>query len=303
MMPSEGPPFIASQGIGEVLARCFASRGFDPTRWASVSKRAGLDDEAVKRIIKPRGDRAPNVRHGTLLKIAAAMDLDGVERDALASAAGKGEGWLTPVVAKQLELGGISMRRAVLLLTGPRDPHGLHFSQRMGGVAVRSGVVFGWHDVVLRLTTPKGVSVLSYADDLFTADSIRTVETILLRDDHLPMYVDQDFVADKDLVADFRWAVIFVQALGERKTPEFPDIFREVALMDEFKGCIHILTAAVAVGQFDSVVEVLASNVSCLKDYVRKAQDHGRREWGREAHTVTYFADDWRQGSFPGSTF
>lgn len=131
-------------------------------------------------------------------------------------------------------------------------------------------MVFGWHDVVVRLTTPENVSVLEYVDDLFTAKSLRTIETILLRDD-LPMYVDRTFVADDTLTRDYRLATIFVQALGDCKKPEFIDIFREVAGWEEFRGCIHLLTAAVAVGQFDSVVEVLASNVDQLKSYVRRA--------------------------------
>jgi len=269
------------------------------SHWASVSKSAGLDDQRVQSIIAPRSGKPPLVRRGTLLKIAAALDLSQEERSELATAAGHKGNWLAATVAAQVHEEKISMRRAVLLLTGPTDPYGLHFHRRLGGAAARSGIVFGWHDVVVRLTTPENVSVLEYADDLFKAEALRTLETILLRDD-LPMYVDSDFVADDTLVRDYRLATIFVQALGDRKKPEFVDIFREVAGWQEYKGCIHLLTAAVAVGQFDSVIEVLASNVDQLKNYVRAAQAHGRGQ-GKEAHTVTYIAEKWRQRTSGGS--
>jgi hypothetical protein len=261
--------------------------------WAAVSKDAGLDDQRVQSIIRPRNGKSPQVRRGTLLKIAAALDLSEEERRELARASGQKADWLAATVAARVHEEKISMRRAVLLLTGPTDPYGLHFHKRQGGVAARSGIVFGWHDVVVRLTTPEGVSVFDYVDDLFKAEALRTIETILLRDD-LPMYVDGDFSGDETLVRDYRLATIFVQALGNRKKPEFIDVFREVAGWKEFRGCIHLLTAAVAVGQFDSVVEVLASNVIQLKKYVRTAQAESR-ERRKEAHTVTYIAEQWRQ--------
>lgn len=289
------PTSVASRDVGEVLAECLRKRDLSKAHWGLVSKHAGLDDGRIRGIIEPRSGKAPNVRRGTLLKISAALDLDEVERTELTRAAGEEDGWLADTSAEGLQKATISMRRAVLLLAGPTDPHRLHFHRRLNGVATRSGVVFGWHDVVVRLTTPEGVSALDYTDDLFQASSLRTIETILLRDD-LPIYVDQDFVADNSLVSDYRWAVIFVQALDDCKKPEFRDIFREVASRPEFKGSIHLLTAAVAVGQFDSVIEVLASNVSRLKSFVRTAQAHGR-ESEREAHTVTYISEDWRQRS------
>ncbi len=271
----------------------------DGSDWASVSKEAGLDDQRVQSIIEPRSGKPPQVRRGTLLKVAAALDLSGEERSELSQATGHESNWLAATVAARIHEEKISMRRAVLLLTGPTDPYGLHFHKRLGGVAMRSGIVFGWHDVVVRLTTPENVSVLEYADDLFKAEALRTLETILLRDD-LPMYVDRDFVVDETLVRDYRLATIFIQALGDRKKPEFVDVFREVAGWKECRGSIHLLTAAVAVGQFDSVVEVLASNVEQLKNYVRKAQRHGRDQ-GKEAHTVTYIAEKWRQRTSGGS--
>jgi hypothetical protein len=267
--------------------------------WAVVSKEAGLDDQRVQGIIAPRSGKPPLVRRATLLKISAAMGLDDEERTKLAKAAGHESDWLAATVATLVHEPKVSMRRAVLLLTGPTDPYGLHFHKRLGGVSTRSGIVFGWHDVVVRLTTPEGVNVLDYTDLLFKAESLRTLETILLRDD-LPMYVDSDFVADETLVGDYRWATIFIQALGDSKKPEFVDVFREVANERPFRGCIHLLTAAVAVGQFDSVVEVLASNLDQLKNYVRAAQARAR-EQKKEAHTVTYIAEKWRQRTSGGS--
>lgn len=184
------------------------------------------------------------------------------------------------------------MRRAVLLLTAPEDPHKLPF--RVRNVATRSGVVFGWHDVAVRITTPEGSSVLDYADRLFEKGSLRTIETIPLRDD-LPAYVDQHF-SSKDLNAgDYFWAVIFVQALG---TPpekiEIRDTFHYVASRPKFHGGIHLLTAAVAVGRFDTVVEILAANLSLLQHYIRDAQKLSN-ERGQDVHTVTYFALRWEQ--------
>jgi len=288
----------AARGVGEVLAELFLSREMNDTHWASVSKAAGLDDQRVQSIIVPRSGKPPQVRRGTLLKIAATLELDQEERSRLSTAAGHESDWLAATVATLIHEKKMSMRRAVLLLTGPTDPYGLHFHKRLGGVSTRSGVVFGWHDVVVRLTTPKDVSVLEYTDALFRSDSLRTLETILLRDD-LPMYVDSDFPTDETLVRDYRWATIFVQALGDAKKPEFVDVFREVANWEPYRGCIHLLTAAVAVGQFDSVIEVLASNLDQLKNYVRAAQAHARDQ-EKEAHTVTYIAEKWRQRTAGG---
>lgn len=285
--------------IGEVLSESIRKRGMERVHWAQISKEAGLDDQRIQSIITPRSGKPPQVRRGTLLKLAAALDLDQEERGKLARAAGQEREWLAATAATLLREPKVSMRRAVLLLTGPTDPYRLHFHTRQGGVSTRCGVVFGWHDVVVRLTTPKKVNVLDYADDLFKADSLRTLETILLRDD-LPMYVDSDFVADDTLVRDYRLATIFIQALGDSKKPEFIDVFREVAAEKPFRGSIHLLTAAVAVGQFDSVVEVLAANLEQLKNYVRAAQACAR-EQGKEAHTVTYIAEKWRQRTSGGS--
>jgi hypothetical protein len=229
------------------------------------------------------------------------MDLTPQEREDLERAAGEPPGSLRLTKAERLQpqADKISMRRAVLLLTAPTDPHELPFRSKRPRVATRSGVVFGWHDVVVRITTPEDESVLDYADHLFKSGKLRTIETIPLRDD-LPVYVDQGFNPDGLHADDYYWAVIFVQALGTPKKGEFRDSFHDVALRPEFKGGIHLLTAAIAVGQFDTVVEILAANLTKLQDYVRDAQKLSN-ERGREVHTVTYFALRWIQRPLNGA--
>jgi hypothetical protein len=288
--------------VGSLIAEYFERRDWEPHQYLVVSKRAGLARQWVERTINSRGEKR-KVSRGTLLKVAAAMDLNTSERTALENAIGK-PGSLRKTEAELLEEDELSMRRAVMLLTAPTDPHLLPFRARRGEVAIRSGVVFGWHDVVVRITTPEGVSVLDYSDRLFKSKSLRstalrTTETILLRDD-LPVFVDRSFTEEGLHADDYHWAVIFVQALGTPEDPEFRDIFHEVASRIDFQGGIHLLTAAIAVGQFDTVVEVLAANLSCLQRYVRAAQERSN-ELGREVHTVTYFAENWQQRPKDGS--
>ena len=100
----------------------------------------------------------------------------------------------------------------------------------------------------------------------------------------------------------YYWAVIFIEALTTTKTPEPRDIFQKVALRPEFKGGIHLLTAGVVVGQFDTVVEVLAANLSHLQKYVRAAQESAN-DADRDVHTITYFARRWSQTPESGGAF
>jgi hypothetical protein len=230
---------------------------------------------------------------GTLLKIAAAMGLKPSEREELERAVEYVPGSLRETRAERLESDKISMRRGVLLLTAPTDPHLLPLDSTLLDIATRTGVVFGWHDVVVRITTPEDRSVLDYADDLFESGALRTVETIPLRDD-LPIYVDREFSFEGLRTGDYYWAVIFIQALGTPTKLELRDMFYEAASKPEFQGGIHLLTAAVAVGRFDTVAEVLAANLLQLQAYVRGAQQLCSDE-GQEVHTVTYFALRWQQ--------
>ena len=108
------------------------------------------------------------------------------------------------------------------------------------------------------------------------------------------MYLDHEFRQGGLEANDYYWAVIFVQALSTPKKPEFREIFHSVSKRSDFKGSIHLLTAGVAVGQFDTVVEVLAANLPRLQKYVRDSQRLATDE-GRQVHTVTYFAPAWQQ--------
>lgn len=56
------------------------------------------------------------------------------------------------------------------------------------------------------------------------------------------------------------------------------------------------------VGQFDTVVEVLAANLSHLQRYVRSAQEIAN-DAGRNVHTVTYFSQRWFQTPESGGDF
>jgi hypothetical protein len=288
-----------SPNVGELIARYFEEREWGQPKDREVSKYAGLDPEWVKLIIEHRNDPNVTVRRATLLKIAAAMDLTAEERSALESSAGLPNGSLKATQVMKVQHPEISMRRAVLLLTAPTDPHLLPFRVKRRDISTRSGVVFGMHDVVVRVTTPEDLSVLDYADNLFKSKMLRTIETIPLRDD-LPIYVDREFNEKGLEVGDYYWAVIFVQALATAKKPEPRDIFHEVASLPKFKGGIHLLTAGVVVGQFDTVIEVLAANLSRLKEYVRAAQQRAN-EAEREVHTVTYFAQNWLQRPVDGA--
>lgn len=278
----------AKESVGELVARAFEVRDLGAPDYKLVSERAGLNDQWAERTIDARPGAKSH--RGSLLKFAAAIELMPHERNALETANGQVEGSLRATEAALVRRKeGISMRRAVILLTAPTDPHRLPL--RMGKAATRSGVVFGWHDVVARVTTPEGVSVLQHSDRLFATGQLRTIETIPLRDD-LPAYIDQDFTSAGLAAGDYFWAVIFVQALGTPGKPELQHLFHTVAQRPTFKGNIHLLTAAVAVGQFDAVVEILAAKILNLQEFVREAQKLSS-ERSQHVHTVTYFAAQW----------
>lgn len=292
-MPSRSRKPSNDHSLGALISEYCASRGWDPEEdYNQASKRAGLDDQWLKKITDPESNSS-KANRGSLLKIAAALDLEPMERAKLELVAGLPRRSLRLTEAKKIVEPELSMRRAVILLTAPTDPHLSPFHVRLPGKAIRSGVVFGWHDVVTRVTTPEGTSVLDYADRLFNGGKLRTMETIPLRDD-LPMYVDHEFRQSGLTASDYYWAVIFVQALGTPKKPEFRDVFHSVSKRNDFKGSIHLLTAGVAVGQFDTVVEVLAAKLPHLQKYVRDSQALAN-EKGRQVHTVTYFAPAWKQ--------
>lgn len=285
----------SKESVGELVARAFEVRGLGEPDYKLMSEQAGLDHQWAKRTIKDR----PNAKahRGSLLKFAAAMELTSEERSAFETANGEVNGSLRATEAEQVHLrDGISMRRAVVLLTAPTDPHKLPL--RVGKAATRSGVVFGWHDVVARVTTPPGASVLKHSDLLFETGQLRTIETIPLRDD-LPAYIDQDFTSTGLTVGDYFWAVIFVQALETPGKPELQHLFHTVAKRPKFRGNIHLLTAAVAVGQFDAVVEILAARIVSLRDFVRDAQKLCS-DRSQQVHTVTYFAAQWEEKSRGG---
>jgi hypothetical protein len=297
---------MSEETVGALLDSYFKKRRKSDAHWASTSEQAGLDHQHIKRIIKPKAGTNPKPEVGTLLKIADALRLNDDERAALEQASGHLKpGCLKRTHAERYEEPTISMRRAVLLLTAPKDPSPLpealkRKDKRYAEVAIRTGVVFGLHDVVVRATTPFGVSVLNYSQELFDRGKLRTVETIPLRDD-MPIYLDKTFSNEHLGDADYLWATIFVEALGGERKPEFPEIFYDVAQGERFGfwGGVHLLTAAITVGQFDSVVELLAVNQDVLQRYVREAQDFAWAEYGREAHTITYFSNHLRKPKIP----
>lgn len=286
------------QDVGALLERYFSARGVtERPQYRLISKWAGLDRLWAERNIPT----VRKVKRGTLLKISAALDLTADERTDLAEAAGLPAGSLRKTEAEQLVEPSMSMRRAVILLTAPTDPRRSPFKVKLPGTVIRSGVVFGWHDVVTRVTTAPGDSVLDYAERLFNGGKLRSVETIPLRDD-LPIYVDREFSSKGLHDDDYFWAVIFAQALSTPAKPEIRKVFRDVSQYERFRGGIHLLTAGVAVGQFDTMVEVLAANLPSLQEYVREAQG-AAREKGREVHTVTYVAPRWAQRPEAGGAF
>jgi hypothetical protein len=253
----------------------------------------GLEPSYIKKIL----DTELHPTRGTLLKIADGLRLGAEQREALELASGHRDdhaGFLNETHAEEYEESSISMRRGILLITGPEDPSTLPYSTvkkaRNWRVAARSGVVFGPYDVLVRVTTSEDMSVLDYSQFLFqNYDVLRTVETIPLRDD-MPIYLDKTFSNEHLGDTDYVWATIFIQALGGTRSIEFPDIFYEVAEKEEFWGGVHLLTGAITVGQFDSVVEILACNLDILQTYVRAAQSHAWKQHKREVHTITYFA-------------
>lgn len=286
------PSRSARPSVGDCLAHYFEAREWgDKAKYRELSRNAGLARQWVERTIEARDGRKS--RRASLLKISAALELDDEERRVLQGAAGLPKGSLKATQAEKVEEGEISMRRAVLLLTAPTDPHLLPLRVKRRDIATRSGVVFGPHDVVVRINTPADLTVLEYADKLFSSKMLRTLETIPIRDD-LPIYVDREFSQSELQDGDYYWAIIFIEALTTEKTPEPRDIFYDAALLPEFKGGIHLLTAGVVVGQFDTVVEVLAANLSHLQKYVRAAQEMAN-DHSRGVHTVTYFARRWSQ--------
>jgi hypothetical protein len=300
---------VAPASISSVLYGFLTKRKLTlQSHWVSIGHRAGLGRQAIERLVEPKGED-PHPTRGRLVKVAEALRLDADERAELERVSGHSDhpGFLRETRAKLLDgpqatsedvpvtapRKPISMRRAVLLITAPEDP-----SKKLGRkattppwneVAFRSGVVFGAHDYVLRATTPEGVSVLDYSQWLFEKGRLRTVETVPLRDD-MPIYLDREFSNAHLFDNDYVWATIFIQALGGVRKPEFPKIFYEVSEDQRFWGGVHLLTAAITVGQYDSVVEILASNLDVLQNYVRDAQRFALDEHQREAHTVTYFA-------------
>lgn len=290
---------MSEETVGALLERYFKKRRKEEY-YASVSLQAGLARQAIERIIDPDPKSKPQKQYcGTLLKIADALRLDDQEREGLERASGHLKpGSLKRTHAEPYQESTISMRRAVLLLTAPKDPSRLpdklkQKDRRYANVVTRTGVVFGLHDVVVRATTPVGVSVLNFSQALFDQFKLRTVETIPLRDD-MPIYLDKTFCNEHLRETDYLWATIFVEALGGDRKPEFPEIFYKVAEQEKFWGGVHLLTAAITVGQFDSVIEILAVNQDVLQKYVRESQDFAWAEHGREAHTITYFANHLR---------
>lgn len=281
--------------VGSVLERLFKQKNWSSADYTPISRRAGLADQHIKRIIAGENE---NPSCATLLKIADAMRLNPQQRAKLEAASGYvgSEGFLKETKAEDCQQEKISMRRAVLLLTAFHDPvtvvqkavESQETRERFGSVAARWGVVFGEHDVVTRITTARDISVLDFSQMLFSGGELRTIETVLLRDD-LPIYVDKTFSNEHLTKHDYDvWATIFVQGLGGDPDVEFPKVFHDVQKND-FHGGVHLLTAAVTVGQYDSMIEIIAANVDLLQKYVRACQDSAMNE-GRQAHTVTYFS-------------
>ena len=282
--------------VADLLKTYLAERNITrETQRKLFSAQIGFEPSYFDKILS-KDNRRPN--RGTLLRISDGLRLGEAERGALEQAAAhpaRHDGYLKATKAEACKEESISMRRAFLLLTGPEDPSKFPYAPIRRGtrwerVVARSGVVFGPYDVVARVTTPLGVSVLDYSQFLFQKyDALRTIETIPLRDD-MRFYVDKSFSNEHLGESDYIWATIFVQTLGGRRSIEFPDIFFEASEKEEFWGGVHMLTAGITVGQFDSVVEILAANLGVLQRYVRKAQAYAWETYGREAHTITYFA-------------
>ncbi len=294
---------MSEETVGGLLESYFKKRRKEDY-YASVSLQAGLARQHIKRIIEPEHGKKPQRQTcGTLLKIADALRLDDDERKALEQASGHKPGSLKKTQAERDQEPTISMRRAVLLITAPKDPSPFpdtlkQKDKRYAEVATRTGVVFGLHDVVVRATTPVGISVLNYSQELFDRFKLRTVETIPLRDD-MPIYLDKTFSNEHLGDTDYLWATILVEALGGERKPEFPEIFYSVAEQEKFWGGVHLLTAAITVGQFDSMIELLAVNHDVLQKYVRESQDFAWAKHGREAHTITYFSNHLRKPRTP----
>ena len=302
---------MSEQTVGRLLRQYLAKRGIGPKYYGSLSRRAGLSPGHVAKIVS--GSTRPEL--GTLLKIADAERFTDDERAALEMASGgalppgslkKTLATRYPSVEEEREMNNgkrprlrFSERRAFLLLTGPRDPSRVPRTlakthDSYADVAWRAGVVFGPYDAIVRVTTPEGVSVLDYAEDLYRLgeDEVRTVETIPLRDGMPAIYLDKQFSTQHLKKRGYRWATIFLQDLGGERSREYTEIFYEVSEDREFRGALHLLTAAVTVSQYDSVVEVLVANLDVLQKYVRDAQRHAWEEYGRRVHTITYFATE-----------
>ncbi|HEX8053548.1 MAG TPA: helix-turn-helix transcriptional regulator [Thermoleophilaceae bacterium] len=320
---------MAEETLASLLKRFLADRGFrELSSYRVMSRRGGLDDQAIERILSGKTKRPSRAK---LLRIVETLRLEQHERNALEAASHHSEthpGFLTVTRAERVPAPGqepalgpgrvregpMWMQRGVILLTAFGDPSDLikEYTKKSGpwgNVAWRSGVVFGPYDVVVRATTPKGKSVMDFAEQLFEDGEdpderwmVRTIETIPLRDD-MPFYLDPAPSHDH-LTPNCVWATIFIQALGGERQPEFPQLFYERANQPDFWGGVHFLTGAVTIGQYDSVVEIIAGNVNILKEYVRAAQKHAAtKPYDRHAHTITYYTHqpDLRQGATPAT--
>jgi uncharacterized protein with GYD domain len=277
--------------VGGLLLEFLTAHGIEGYQYKQLGERAGLDRTRVARIVAET-DR--NVKHdrSTLIRLADAIQLTDDERERLEAVAGypNSPGFLRRTEPVRHQESGMSLRRGILLLTAPTDPSRLPASvARSERASVRSGVVFGPHDVVVRVTAREGSNIFAFADALFSKGPVRTMQTIPLRDD-MPIYLDKDLNAE--YYSHYILATIFVEALGGPRKPEFPELLYEVAMSGSFAGGLRLLTAAVTVGQYDSVVEVLAANREILQRFVREAQAYALKERGREAHMITYFATD-----------
>jgi hypothetical protein len=265
-------------------------------QYRQLSTQAGLDDQIIEKIL---GGAIKKPHRVTLVKIADVLRLGDVERATIERLSGHTQkGFLKECRAIEEAHDGseppaMSMRRAVLFITAPEDPLDMIYNSRRwknwSKIALRAGSVFGVYDIAVRVTTPPGTTVFQYGDDLFREGSIRTIETIPLRDD-MPIYLDKAFSNEHLKETDYHWAMICLQALGGERDIEFPQIFFEVAEQKMFWGGVHLLTAATAVGQYDSVVEVLVSNLEILKKYVRKAQNVAKEKYSRDLHMISYVA-------------
>lgn len=272
-----------------LLASFFEARRWNRDYHASISEAAGLDGQRIRRLL----EQPPStIARGRLLRIAAAMDLTDVERSRLEPAAGLPAGSLRATSAQPLQEAKASMRRAVILVTAPRNPERL-IRSRLRSSAIRTGVVFGWHDVAIRITTPRNQSVLDFSDRLAESQALRRIETIVLRDDRT-CYVDRDFDSAGLREDDYFWAIILVVPLSTPPRPRAGFVEAFVSAARAFRGGVHLLTAAEGVGRFDTVAEVLVAKPALLREYVRLAQQFSM-ESGRALHTVTYLATKWRQ--------